>query len=475
MVNRKSASFYALALLLALCAAEGSDFARLRDRAWSVIVDALKNGPPEDRDFATSMLDRTGDPRARGLLLDALFSPHSTTRAEAAKAFRKRHDAAMVEALASALRRESDPWVKMLLVEGIAGSGSPTAMEVIGPVLRDPNMIVRSGAFAQLERLGKSATALLIAELSAPDEDNRVAAAIALGRVGDKSAVQALRMASKDASTRVRTEAALALAAIVGSSSRPQLESLLASEAGVARLRVASTLSRLGDPRGNQIILELLRDGDPATRAQGASLARGSLSPDVQRALLALREHDPAPKVRTAAMETLVKERGNTADDVLHAALKDPDEWVRLQAARQLLMYEDRSGTQVLKAALTSVDPEIRVAATEVAADFLRPNEAYLLRGALSDENPHVMMNAIRAAARLHADSLLPEIQHAFEREHPDVVAVAAAAIADLAAANAASIFEDALAFPRAPCRIAAAAELVRMLPAVSPAPLPER
>lgn len=151
----------AATIALVSLAIVASPSAEVHCRAWAVISDALRNGEPEDRAFASQMLGRVDAPEAVGLLCEALRSPSPTIRAAAANAFRTTRQPVPSEVLAASLMSETDPWVRILLVEAIARSTGPRRGQMIRPAFRDPDERVHQVAYSQIcccqrRRRGKS-------------------------------------------------------------------------------------------------------------------------------------------------------------------------------------------------------------------------------------------------------------------------------------------------------------------------------
>jgi HEAT repeat protein len=113
----------------------------------------------------------------------------------------------------------------------------------------------------------------LLRALTAGDVAERSEAAFLLGRQGDRRASDALQVAMRDESARVRVEAALALARL-GEEAKP-LETLTAELDGAffedAPLRAARALALLGDPAGWRRVTEALRSELPSNRMEAVA------------------------------------------------------------------------------------------------------------------------------------------------------------------------------------------------------------
>jgi hypothetical protein len=152
-------------------------------------------------------------------------------------------------------------------------------------------------------QLGGEATGLLAAVVSGAKERPLELRRALLGLVASRR-ILALRAAAEAAATDGPLEA-------------PALEALAAIDGGLPAQRVAALLAR---PEGELRVV--------AVRHAGAALDADQLA--------ALARSDPAPAVRSAALESLVARHGATVLDLAAPVLSDPDPGVRAAAARSL-------------------------------------------------------------------------------------------------------------------------------------------
>jgi len=112
---------------------------------------------------------------------------------------------------------------------------------------------------------------------------------------------------------------------------RAQLQSLGDSDADLgfaALMAVAAIDGSTADER----VTALLSDANPMKRRVGVHLARGSMV----EPLLPLLRSDSDPKVRAAAAQALIEQRGSSAMTEVLRGLADPDLFVRTESARAL-------------------------------------------------------------------------------------------------------------------------------------------
>ncbi|MCH2113785.1 MAG: HEAT repeat domain-containing protein [Pirellulales bacterium] len=124
----------------------------------------------------------------------------------------------LTEQLASQIRTEPDPLVRLAIQESIAQFSTPLARSVLIAGLNDQDMDVR---IACCERLGgrsdPSVVSALRGVLEAKEElDVRLAAIDALGRISSTESVAALALALKDRDPAVQYAAVVSLKAASG-------------------------------------------------------------------------------------------------------------------------------------------------------------------------------------------------------------------------------------------------------------------
>src|SRR5579859_395324 len=175
----------------------------------------------------------------------------------------------------------------------------------------------------------------LVSTLGSRDEVVRVAAASALGQLGEQAPVEPLVSALGDESDLVRAAAARALGTL---GDRTPLEPLLhALHDSSWRVRVAAVLAlgKMGERAPIEELAVLVNDEDEsvciaAVQALGEMGQRAPMEP------LALAVHDQDWSVREAAVFTLEKLGGRETLKLLEEALQDKDAMVRAAAERAL-------------------------------------------------------------------------------------------------------------------------------------------
>ena len=239
--------------------------------------------------------------------------------------------------------------------------------------------------------------------LKSPNEQIRIRAALAAGRIGDVASIPVLAdLLGKDPSPRVREMAAFALG---------ETESAKAADAILIALReqtpVGSVQARATEAAGKiaaanptseystelrEGILNVLeneeRKGvkqDRTTLLLGLTAALRAAPPDAKRErpdrtdiVVAKFLSHPDPRVRADAGNTLTRVRAKNANPVLRTMLvKDADPIARANAARVLGVAEDKESVNLLVNAATSdSDSRVRVAAIRSLATLKDPKAA---------------------------------------------------------------------------------------------------
>jgi HEAT repeat protein/beta-lactamase regulating signal transducer with metallopeptidase domain len=209
----------------------------------------------------------------------------------------------------------------------------------------------------------------LIAALSDPDANVRIAAANSLGQLEDPRAIPALITASHDANVQVRSAAFQAL-------------------------------SDFQDPRIYEPMVAALKDPDADVR-QRAAQTLGSLENKAAVTPLIGALGDSSADVRQAAAQALGELQDPAAASALAGALKDPKADVRQAAAQALGELELKTAPPALIAALKDTDPDVRQAAAQSLGEIQDPSAVPALQSSLTDANADVREDAVRALSEI--------------------------------------------------------------------------
>jgi len=218
---------------------------------------------------------------------------------------------------------------------------------------------------------------------SSPNALVRKRAALAAGRIGDESSIDALtNLLEKDADPGVRAMAAFALGEVESEAGANALLAQLKNKNGPVELR-ARTIEALG-----KIAAALPREKEARQRELGAAIIE------------ALKSESAAPVILLGVTAAL-RSRPANAGPTLAQFLGNPNPRVRADAANALARLRLKDGTeQSRKLVASDLDPVVRANAARLLgiAEDKQSVDALLAR-VTNDKDSRVRVNAIRALA----------------------------------------------------------------------------
>ncbi|GBC98349.1 hypothetical protein HRbin17_00851 [bacterium HR17] len=235
----------------------------------------------------------------------------------------------------------------------------------------------------------------------------RVAAAVALGQIGDMAGVRFLIDQLKSTDEKVRAAAVDALRTI----GKPAARLLMQAARGddpLQRWGALAALGETGDPRVAPVLLRALRDQSPDVRAVAAA-ALGKLryrqaAPQLVRAL-----GDPNERVQAHAEWALER----LGDDALPALQKGAERSsLRWRIFRLMGRLKTRRAVSTLLEGLKDPNPRVRAMAAWALGEIGDRRAIAALQAALSDNSADVRREAALALGKLKAtdaQSLLAE------------------------------------------------------------------
>jgi len=345
--------------------------AALRELSLGVLRQGLKDEDPYERCYAASALAGHGDWTGSGVLESGAAS--------------------------------SDPGVRRAAIEGLGEIGSGQALRMLRRIYG------QSDAFGQLLVLqglrgASSAEALdLLAEaLRHADGSLRLQAVENLGLLGDRRAV-------------------------------PEVRALLAREdvRMFERVAAAHALLRLGDRSGVPLLLEAIRGAHASGTRPAATLALGYAKDEALVGVLGPLLKDPEIDVTIAAAAALSRYGNKDGLPQLRHALGDADGFTRRHAAFLLEHVDYGVAHDVVLAALEADDVGVRLAAAHAigvaggAADV-----AALTRLIHAEDDPLVRADVAWALGRVSSKSVIDPLVELVQEEAPAVRYTAADGLA---------------------------------------------
>jgi HEAT repeat protein len=312
---------------------------------------------------------------------------------------------------------------------------------------------VRADVLEAIARQDAAITAVLVEQLDADDPDTRLAAIVALGRLGDRRAAPAVARLL-DGPRAIAVAAAAALARIGDPASHAALLRLLAHPDAAVRQAAIGALNSLGHPSLAGDVLALLGADDATLRESGVRIAGYFGYPEAADALLA-RATDPVENVRRAAVEHLPYLDDPRAAGALAAAVRDGSAKVRAAAAQALARLPAAAAEPPLLAASADVDSWVRYHAVRGLGEH-RAAGARLLTIAESDPAMHVRIAAIEALGALGGGDTADMLLSLAAGRDEDLAAAAVRSLGRSNDARAGGALRAALRAPAPAVRLAA-------------------
>jgi HEAT repeat protein len=274
---------------------------KIGDASVPYLVEALENEEERMRWKAAKTLGEIGNPRATRPLIHTLDDEVWRVRQGAAEALGEIGSPQAVEPLVRALKN----WpLRGKAAEALGAVGDPQAVEPLIKVLEDGGRSIRDAMEDSLETDNQLITQVLVPVVQVLEDGNmwgQVAAAKALGAIGDAKAVEPLIQNLEDGRAAAR-RARKALAAIgepAGESALQALGSMWGREA------VAEALGQIGDPRAVEPLIRML---DNLWGRKAAAKALGKIGdPRAVRPLLKMLNSIWGRRVAIEALEDLGK------------------------------------------------------------------------------------------------------------------------------------------------------------------------
>ncbi|MER3501191.1 MAG: hypothetical protein IMHGJWDQ_001200 [Candidatus Fervidibacter sp.] len=286
--------------------------------------------------------------------------------------------------------------------------------DLIDRLQKDPDPEVRSACAYALGNI-KAKVALVPLQEAMDNEKEempvRLAAAVALGQMGNQRGIQFLIDQLKSTDEKIRAAAVEALRTI-GKPAASLLREAAKSKDPLQRWGAIAALGETGDPRAVPVLLRALRDQDENVRAVAAAslgkLRYARAAPDLVRTL-----GDKSERVQAHA-EWALENIGDRAIPAIMEGAKHSA--TRLRAFRLLGRLKARKAVPLLVDGLKDQRAEVRAIAAWALGEIGDRRALAALRQALADKDLTVRREAVLALGKMGAVEILRE-QLAAERD----------------------------------------------------------
>ena len=311
-----------------------------------------------------------------------------------------------------------------LLVCAAAVTPSPVAAPAPAPSAAVPR-IEKMARILALEDARSAGDGELERDLADPDRGVRRRAALAAGRIADRTLVPALLPLLADGEPEVRQMAAFALGLIGDPRAKDALVAALKDPETAVRARAAEALGRIGDatvaPALAAIIVEAIPKGAAVLTIRGDDPGSASDPWLAQRlALFALVRLKNVPAAESALLAdgksrfdwwaatwAALRLEAPSLRPVLVAAASSSDPLSRALAARGLGALKDPAGLDAIAPLLRDRDEQVAVSALRAVGAIGDARGVAMIAGNLRSSNLILVGEALEALARLPPDRTL--------------------------------------------------------------------
>ncbi len=407
------------AALEALAGPGGRDAPPFLREILPYLVEGLNDPNPQVRQSAVNGLVKLGQWSLQAIA-KVRDEGSPIARKEAEKAYLQ-----ICEGFRKDLRDNSDRLIRRDMARYIGELRYEKAtIDLIEKLQNDPDPEVQSACAYALGNIGARYAVGPLSEVMENEKKEmpvRLAAAVALGQMGNEKGIRFLIDQLKSSDEKIRAEAVEALRTI-GKPATSLLVKAAQSKDPLQRWGAVAALGETGDPKAVPILLQALKDDDENVRAVAcASLGKlryEEAAPQLVRALADKSERvqahaewalenigkkaipaimDEAKNMATKlrAFRLLGRLKANLAVPLLIEGLKDRKPEIRSMAAWALGEIGDRRAISALEASLDDKAVEVR---REAATALGKLGAKEILKAHFSEEKSPIVRTAIRLA-----------------------------------------------------------------------------
>lgn len=283
------------------------------------------------------------------------------------------------------------------------------------------NPEIRNEIIEIIVRYGEHIIPVLIEKLRDEDIETRFSAIVALGRIGDPTAVPYLvEVLLND--RELSAVSAGALAKIGDRKAFEPLLSMLGDTDPTIRQAVISALNSLGHPEMPKRIKELLKSNNRFERESAVKIAGYFGYEDCKEMIFELCT-DEEEDVRKAVYENLVFFEDQRIPSILSSGLEKESRKVKEAIARSIAYLEDRYILPVLEKALSDNDPWVRYYAVKSLKYHKIPDMLDILLNLLNrDPSNLVKIGIIEVLGEIGNGSIINHITPILRSKDEDLV-----------------------------------------------------
>lgn len=264
--------------------------------------------------------------------------------------------------------RGQDPAMKCAAAFALGETRQVAAATELANTLKDSDEQVRAAAIAAFVNLGEPGVNTLGSLAKIGDEQQKIAAALILGRIKADKGIDYLMEMLTDPSAAVRFEAINSLVLIGSTKPLPRITALTHDSDPKVKLKAVMALETLGGDSGLSVFISALRDEQADIRLAAIEILNRLKK---QESLYHIKENitDQDPTVAQRVKDLLTKDYAAVAGPDIEELLRSPTK-EKILAALEVARTLKLSAEDKVLALLTHPEPEIRYAAIDHLKDF---------------------------------------------------------------------------------------------------------
>ena len=371
------------------------------DEALGPLARALTDSDSVVRFYAAEALVGLGA-KAVPRLIEILKAPRQADRERAARVLWRIGPAAVEPLLAVLEDRSATPEMRVAAAGALGVIGDRRAITDLALLLRDERYFVRQAGARALGQIGEPAVDRLLEMASSSTPSVRESAIEALGSTSSSRAIGRIVEALKDSNTNVRSAAIRALAETRSERGANELAAILRDESNLLRAQAGAALARLG-PAAVSVLVPMLNDTRPSTRQLAAEALGDIGSAEAVAPLLELIRRDQSG-ARLEAIEAVGKIGDRSAIDTLLPLVKATSVAARKKTVAALSHFHDPRVVDALIGSLADQDEEVRLLASAGLGEVGEPRAIPALEKLADDDrNADIRAAAAQSASRLRS------------------------------------------------------------------------